>query len=334
MTFEPPVHVFGGFAEDALLHGTSVRTHNDVDVLVGRDELEAQLRNTQAIAFSSPEVRYEPVEGMPMVIGTTNGHLDLEISVYERTPERTIFFHMLDQNGRLVRIDLSDGVFDHPTSTLDGISVRTVSPLALYQIRAGITMAGGLGPPRPKDITSQEALAPPTRDVVDVRPYVDLGISREERQRWLVWEPHRQALPSNTSTSKRAGTRGRTSFGSVRPRGFRMPFVPRHDRSGAARKLACTWIACTWLAQNLGTIQERLASTEAFAQYFVVAIRCVPDLRDRYQKLLRVHRLREELCHEEDCLVSPDGSEKTHADVDLVQEIKQLWGLWNLVQNH
>src|SRR6188508_2875132 len=27
MTFEPPVHVFGGFAEDALLHGTSVRTH-------------------------------------------------------------------------------------------------------------------------------------------------------------------------------------------------------------------------------------------------------------------------------------------------------------------
>ena len=37
MTFEPPVHVFGGFAEDALLHGTSVRTHQDVDVLVGRE---------------------------------------------------------------------------------------------------------------------------------------------------------------------------------------------------------------------------------------------------------------------------------------------------------
>jgi hypothetical protein len=36
MTFEPPVHVFGEFAEDALLHGTSVGTHQDVDVLVGR----------------------------------------------------------------------------------------------------------------------------------------------------------------------------------------------------------------------------------------------------------------------------------------------------------
>jgi hypothetical protein len=107
MTFEPPVHIFGGFAEDALLHGTSVRTHNDVDVLVGRDELEAQLRNAQAIAFSSPEVRYAPIEGMPVVIGTTNGHLDLEISVYDRTREGTIFFHMLDADGRLIRIERS-----------------------------------------------------------------------------------------------------------------------------------------------------------------------------------------------------------------------------------
>lgn len=158
MSFEPPVHVFGGFAEDALLYGTSVRTHHDVDVLVGRDELEAQLRNAQAIAFSSREVRYEPIEGMPMVIGTTNGQLDLEISVYDRTPEGTIFFHMHDQDGRLVRIDLSNGVFDNPVSNLDGVAVRTVSPLALYQIRAGIIMSGGFGPVRPKDTASQDAL--------------------------------------------------------------------------------------------------------------------------------------------------------------------------------
>jgi hypothetical protein len=69
--------------------------------------------------------------------------LDLEISVYDRTPEGPIFFHMLDADGTLVRIELSDGVFDHPMSTLEGVAVRTVSPLALYQIRAGITMAGG-----------------------------------------------------------------------------------------------------------------------------------------------------------------------------------------------
>ena len=158
MTFKPPVHVFGGFAEDALLHGTSVRPHDDVDVLVGRGELEAQLGNARAIGFSSHEVRFEPIEGMPMVIGTTDGNLDLEISVYDRTTEGIVFFHIPDQDGRLFRVDLSDGVFDYPVSDLDGIAVRTVSPLALYQIRAGITMAGGFGPPRPKDVTSQEAL--------------------------------------------------------------------------------------------------------------------------------------------------------------------------------
>lgn len=146
------------FAEDALLHGTSVGTHNDVDVLVGRNELEAQLRNARAIGFSSLEVRFEPIEGMPMVIGTTDGRLDLEISVFDRTPEGTVSFHMLDPDGGLVRIDLSDDVFDHPVSDLDCVAVRTVSPLALCQIRAGITMAGGFGPPRPKDITSPEAL--------------------------------------------------------------------------------------------------------------------------------------------------------------------------------
>jgi len=158
MTFEPSVHVFGGFAEDALLHGTSVRTHDDVDALVGREELEAQLRNARAIGFSSHEVRSEPIEGMPMVIGTTDGNLDLEISVYDRTTEGIVFFHIPDRDGRLFRVDLSDGVFDHPVSDLDGTPLRTVSPLALYQIRAGITTAGGFGPPRPKDVTSQEAL--------------------------------------------------------------------------------------------------------------------------------------------------------------------------------
>lgn len=158
MAFDPPVYVFGGFAEDALLHGTSVRPHNDVDVLVNRHELKAQLRNAEAIAFSSREIRYEPIEGMPLVIGTTNGELDLEIGVFDRTPDGTVCFYMRDQDERLVRIDLSEGVFDHPVSTLDGIAVRTVSPLALYQIRAGVAMSGAFGPLRPRDIASQEAL--------------------------------------------------------------------------------------------------------------------------------------------------------------------------------
>ena len=93
-----------------------------------------------------------------MVIGTTDGDMELEISVCDQTTEGIVFFHIPDQDGRLFRVDLSDGVFDHPASDLDGIALRTVSPLALCQIRAGITMAGSFGPPRPKDVASQEAL--------------------------------------------------------------------------------------------------------------------------------------------------------------------------------
>jgi hypothetical protein len=158
MRFEPPVYLFGGFAEDALLHGSVVRPHEDVDVLVSRDALERQLENARAIGFAFEEVRFQPSEGKPVVIGTGDGNINLEISVHDLTDEGGVCFFMVDERDRLVRIELSDGVFDHPTSQLDGVAVRTVSPLAQMQIREGIRMAGGFGPPRPKDIPVQQEL--------------------------------------------------------------------------------------------------------------------------------------------------------------------------------
>jgi hypothetical protein len=71
MTFDPAVHVFGGFAEDALFHGRCVRTPDYVDVLVGREELEAQLRNAHGTGFTSHAVRFEPIEGVPNRMGET-----------------------------------------------------------------------------------------------------------------------------------------------------------------------------------------------------------------------------------------------------------------------
>ena len=158
MTFEPPVYLFGGFAEDALLHGSVVRPHEDVDVLVSRDALERQLENARAIGFAFDEVRFQPIEGKPVVLGTTDGSVNLEISVHDLNDEGGVCFFMVDEQDRLLRIDLSDGVFDHPMSRLDGVTVRTISPLAQLQIREGIRMAGGFGPPRPKDVPVQQEL--------------------------------------------------------------------------------------------------------------------------------------------------------------------------------
>src|SRR5262245_27422756 len=158
MAFETPIHLFGGVAEDALLYGSWVRPHDDVDILLHRSDLDAGLAEARAIGFEEFEVRFEPLPDTPLVLGCIVDGRNLEISVHDRTPEGRVFYYMVDAAGRIVRVFLTDDIFDHPPSTIDGVQVRTISPLAQYQIRAGIAATGGFGPLRPKDITAQEAL--------------------------------------------------------------------------------------------------------------------------------------------------------------------------------
>ena len=50
-------------------------------------------------------------------------------------------------------------LFDWPPTIIDGVQIRTLSPLALIQIRAGVTATGVFGPPRPgKDEARQTRL--------------------------------------------------------------------------------------------------------------------------------------------------------------------------------
>jgi hypothetical protein len=158
MAFDPPVHLFGGVAEDALLHGSWVRPHEDVDVLVAREDLPRHLESARAIGFASFEVRFQPLPETPVVVGSIERGLNLEISVYDRTPDGRVFFFMIDEHDGVLRVEVTDGIFDQPPSTIDGVDVRTVSPLAQHQIRAGIAAAGGFGPMRPKDVEAQRAL--------------------------------------------------------------------------------------------------------------------------------------------------------------------------------
>ena len=49
-------------------------------------------------------------------------------------------------------------LFDWPPTIIDGVPIRTLSPLALIQIRAGATVTGVFGPARPgKDVASRLA---------------------------------------------------------------------------------------------------------------------------------------------------------------------------------
>ena len=80
---QPPVFVFGGFAEDALLAGRTTRPHGDVDVLVGRADLVEHLRRFGDWGFPAFEIYFEVVPGSPLVYHSALDGIDLELGVFD-----------------------------------------------------------------------------------------------------------------------------------------------------------------------------------------------------------------------------------------------------------
>ncbi len=66
---DPPVWVFGGIAEEALLEGSVIREHGDIDLLVNRNALSRYIERFEAIGYASPQVYFEVVSGQPLVLG-------------------------------------------------------------------------------------------------------------------------------------------------------------------------------------------------------------------------------------------------------------------------
>jgi hypothetical protein len=149
---DPAPCLIGGYAEDALLAGTVTRPHGDIDWLCPRHELG--LRRAQAAELGFP--RFETwglsAPGEPFYLFAQAGELKLEVGVADQA-DTGIFasVHSLafDIGGRPAptgyRIRLPDDTFRHPPVALDGITIRTASPLALYQLRAGIASQGSFG---------------------------------------------------------------------------------------------------------------------------------------------------------------------------------------------
>ena len=69
-TIEPPLFVFGGVAEAALLDGRLDPSHGDVDLLTPRIDVEHRIERLGDFGFAPFEVYYEPRPGLPLVYGT------------------------------------------------------------------------------------------------------------------------------------------------------------------------------------------------------------------------------------------------------------------------
>jgi hypothetical protein len=154
---EPPVFVFGGIAEDALLDGSLTRPHGDVDVLVGRRSLDVHLAQLGAMGFTDFEVYFEPQPGRPLVLGGAHAGRTVELGIFDEL-EPGIASFVLPVAERLVRISLSRDALRHPVGSIAGVPIRTVSPLALYQLREAFIHTGVFGPPREKDRAAQARL--------------------------------------------------------------------------------------------------------------------------------------------------------------------------------
>jgi hypothetical protein len=156
----PPLFIMGGFAEDALLYHRITRQHNDLDVLIVRSQLNQCLQQLKSLGLAEFEVSLEESPGRPAVLSARADSLHLEIGVSDPAPGGG--YHFVVEDGQhpssRFRISLPEDTFQYPATTIGGVTIQTVSPLALYQLRAISALTRSVGEMRANDLAMQEKL--------------------------------------------------------------------------------------------------------------------------------------------------------------------------------
>jgi hypothetical protein len=150
---EPPPSFMGGYAEDALLAGTVTRPHDDVDLIVRRDQQELRLTQLAELGFTDWETWGEAAPGVPFYLFGQRDGLKLDVGIIDQVDgENWMRVHKLaftvagEEAPAGYQLRLPDDLFDQPPVELDGILIRPISPLALYQLRAGVAHRNSFGP--------------------------------------------------------------------------------------------------------------------------------------------------------------------------------------------
>jgi hypothetical protein len=156
---EPHPLIMGGFAEDALLHGKTTRHHEDVDLLISRADLDYYLPFFAELGFSHYELFLSDPSGRPTVLNSLVDGVALELCIADRAPDSRLCFDVFgDPDHTPYRIFLPEDLAHPETASIDGVPIHTVTPLALYQLRAALGQTNSFGGFRPKDLIAQKAL--------------------------------------------------------------------------------------------------------------------------------------------------------------------------------
>jgi hypothetical protein len=143
----------GGYAQDALLAGRVTREHEDVDVVFPRVAQELRFTQLAELGFGNWETWGEAAPGVPFYLFGQNGELKLDLGVLdEEDGKRWMRVHKLSftVGGQAApagyQLQLFDDLFDQPLVGLEGIAIKPISLLALYQVRAGVAQRNSFGP--------------------------------------------------------------------------------------------------------------------------------------------------------------------------------------------
>jgi hypothetical protein len=177
-------YLTGGFAEDAVLYHKPSRRHSDIDWFMLRDDLEHYQMLAERLGFETINTYGTDASGQPFYMScTADESLWIDFAIADRDSDGNPYVEvaelLFDTSGlpplKPIRIYFDRDILNYPVTEFDGLEVQTVSPIGLYQLRAGLNVYKTFGELRETDIKSMADLKSQffaDRDDADLMPRV------------------------------------------------------------------------------------------------------------------------------------------------------------------
>jgi hypothetical protein len=134
------LYMMGGFAEDAWLAKSISPDRSDVDFLVEADAWDSARAGLEGVGLTFEALVGGP-RGEPLAYVSRDRGFPVEVWLADREPQG--YAIVLPGEARLFKLRLPSDCFHGHEATLDGVGVRTVSPLALAVLRAASAQTRG-----------------------------------------------------------------------------------------------------------------------------------------------------------------------------------------------
>jgi hypothetical protein len=164
---ERPPTLAGGFAEDALLYHQPSREHQDIDWFVLRPDVDYYLDLAKQFGFTTCRSFGNNASGEPFYLScAADDNLWIDLMIGEVDPQGAIYgeiAELLFDTADLpplapFRLYVDKDILQYPPTEFDGLELQTISPLGLYQLRAGFNRHRTFGELRETDKMAMAAL--------------------------------------------------------------------------------------------------------------------------------------------------------------------------------